>query len=89
MTQAIANNIRQFPSSGHGLWKQINDLFSSSRRSPTVDGRATAGAEADDRVKLIAKIDHGFEIEETGQTASVPRFARAHLKTLVETGGWG
>ncbi|MGJ8585447.1 MAG: hypothetical protein ACSHXD_15240 [Marinosulfonomonas sp.] len=36
---------------------------------------------------LLYRIDHGFIVEETGERAKIPRFARAHLKTSIKNLG--
>ena len=36
---------------------------------------------------LLYKIDNGFIVEETGERASIPRFARAYLKSSINNSG--
>ncbi len=36
------------------------------------------------RRDLLDQIEHGFTIENSGEHAEVPGFAKTHLKTLVE-----
>lgn len=38
--------------------------------------------------ELLDKIDQGYIVEETGERARIPRFARAWLQSSISSGDW-
>lgn len=45
-------------------------------------------SQTDHIAELLEKIDQGYIVEETGERAYIPRFARAWVKSSVLSGGW-
>jgi len=37
------------------------------------------------KAALLDAIDHGYTIKDTGEIARLPRFARTHLRTMVDS----
>ncbi len=89
MTSAIANTTEQFKTSGQSLWSQVRDLFAGGTTQRDTAENIAPIAQTDHKANLLKAIDDGYIVEETGELATVPQYARAHLKAAVETGGWG
>lgn len=49
---------------------------------------ADPASNTDHITELLEKIDQGYLVEETGERAYLPRFARAWVKSSVSSGGW-
>jgi len=63
----------------------FHDLF-TARPSVATPRTAEETSLADRIEDLIDTIDNGFLIEETGEHAKLPQFAKSYLKTIARSG---
>lgn len=52
-------------------------------------GKNARSTAEETQAHLVECFDNGYLCSESKRHVTLPRFARAHLKTLVKTGGWG
>lgn len=49
---------------------------------------ADPASQTDHVAELLEKVDHGYIVEETGERACIPQFARAWVKSSVLSDDW-
>ena len=76
----------------HLAWgRLLPNAFRIGFASPAFERQTTetsSDALPDHITGLIEKIENGYVVDDTGELAQLPRFARTHLKTSVRLGGW-
>lgn len=64
------------------FWQVVKGFFAADARTPK-----KKGGEADHASELLDMVENGFIVEETGERAELPQFARTHLKTMIKLKG--
>jgi hypothetical protein len=89
MTDVAVNDPECHLGLGQSLWNIVRDAFRIGTATQVTAENIAQKNETDHIADLMEKIENGYIVEETGGHARIPRYARAHLKTLAGTGGWG
>lgn len=89
MTIATETDAGTFPSIRRFSQNLIRELFSARAFEKAGQTEIAPDLETDPLADLLEQIDNGYTVEETGEHVNVPGYARAYVRTLVKTGGWG
>lgn len=88
MTMTAAQNTKDQPGTRWSLSMFASKILGYSVPVSVREETLVPASQNNHVAELLEKVDHGYIVEETGERAYIPRFARAWVKSSVSSGGW-
>ena len=88
MTMMTASNSRHHLETGWSLSELVATAMGLRTKGRANGVQSDPDPDADQIAELLEKVDHGYLVEESGERAYIPQFAKAGVKSFISTGGW-